>query len=179
MMETSSITLYLPTRYIPLSLKSSMLLELYLYLALNSVRAVLGYYIYILYVLFFYKPCPLLAATYDVQYTTAEVIGSEIEMTLQFINNSRAVGGLLVFQSYNGPPDEFRVLLRSGSDLTVTAMISVPPSTYTLYVYDLEEDGMPNKMPAILPEDRIHVITGCKLTETTYQNYINRRRNAN
>ena len=95
-------------------------------------------------------------------------MGSEIEITLQFISNSHAVGGLVVLQSDSGSPDEFRVLLRSGSDLTVTDMISVPPSTYTLYVYDLEEDGHVNREPAILPEDRIHVITGCKLIETVY-----------
>ena len=104
-----------------------------------------------------------LAATYDVQHALAEETGSEIEMMLQFISNSRAMGCLVVLQSDSGSPDEFRVLLRSGSDLTVTDMISVPPSTYTLYVYDLEEDGHVNREPAILPEDRrIYVITGCK-----------------
>ena len=69
------------------------------------------------------------------------------------------MGCLVVLQSDSGSPDEFRVLLRSGSDLTVTDMISVPPSTYTLYVYDLEEDGHVNREPAILPEDRIRVTT--------------------
>ena len=162
-METLSITHYLRTRYIPLSLKSSMLLELYLYLGLNSVR-----YSLCSTVSTSYKCSYLLAASYDVQHATAEVMGSEIEITLQFISNSHAVGGLVVLQSDSGSPDEFRVLLRSGSDLTVTDMISVPPSTYTLYVYDLEEDGHVNREPAILPEDRIHVITGCKLIETVY-----------
>ena len=69
------------------------------------------------------------------------------------------MGCLVVLQSDSGSPDEFRVLLRSGSDLTVADMISVPPSTYTLYVYDLEEDGHVNREPAILPEDRIHITT--------------------
>ena len=100
-----------------------------------------------------------LAATYDVQHAPAKKTGSEIEMTLQFINNSHAVGSLVVLQSDSGSPDEFRVVLRSGS---VTAMISVPPSTCTLYVYALEEDGHFNREPAILPEDRIFVNTKCK-----------------
>ena len=105
-----------------------------------------------------------LAATFDVQTATVEG-GSEIEITVNFISNSLAMGCLVVLQSDSGSPDEFRVLLRSGSDLTVTDMISVPPSTYTLYVYDLEEDGHVNREPAILPEDRIQVTTKCKLTE--------------
>ena len=91
-------------------------------------------------------------------------MGSEIEITVHFIHNSFAMGCFVVLQSDNGSPDEFRVLLRSGSDLLVTDMISVPPSTYTLYVYDLEEDGHINEMPAILPEGGIHVTTACKLT---------------
>ena len=92
-------------------------------------------------------------------------MGSEIEITVHFIHNSFAMGCFVVLQSDNYcSPDEFRVLLRSDSDLSVTDMISVPPSTYTLYAYDLEEDGHINEMPAILPEGRIHVTTACKLT---------------
>ena len=100
--------------------------------------------------------------TYDVQNATAEG-GGEIEITVHFISNSLAIGCFVVLQSDSGSPDEFRVLLRSGSDLTMTDTISVPPSTYTLYVYDLEEDGHVNREPAILPEDRIHVTTESKL----------------
>ena len=102
--------------------------------------------------------------TFDVQTVTVEE-GSEVEITVHFISNSLAMGCLVVLQSDSGSPDEFRVLLRSGSDLSVTDMISVPPSTYTLYVYDLEEDGHVNREPAILPEDRIHVTTESKLNE--------------
>ena len=79
-------------------------------------------------------------ATFDVQNAIANG-GSEISMTGQFINNSRAPGCFLVFQCDDGSPDEFRVILRNVLESSVTAMISVPPSTYTMYVYDLEEDG--------------------------------------
>ena len=102
--------------------------------------------------------------THDVQNATAKG-GDEIKVTVHFISNSHIIGCFVVLQSDSGSPDEFRVLLRSGSDLTVTDMISVPPSTYTLYVYDLEEDGRVNREPAILPEDRIHVTAKCKLNE--------------
>ena len=114
----------------------------------------------------FYGHCYVhnfLTATYDVQSATTEVTSNEVEMTLHFITNSHAVGCLVVLQSDIVSPDEFRVLLRSGSDLTVTAMISVPPSTYTLYVYDLEEDGNINREPAILPHDKLYVTTESKL----------------
>ena len=99
------------------------------------------------------------AATYDVQNITNEVINSDIIMTVQFISNSLALGWFVALQSNDGSPDEFRVLQRSGSDLTMTGIISAPPSTYTVYVYDLEQDGHINEMPAILPEDRIHITT--------------------
>ena len=76
------------------------------------------------------------------------------------------MGCFVVLRSDSGSPDEFRVLLWSDtSEPTVTAMISVPPSTYTLYVYDLEEDGHVNREPAILPQDRIFVTTESKLTD--------------
>ena len=104
--------------------------------------------------------------TFDVQTATVEE-GSEVEITVHFISNSLAMGCLVVLQSDSGSPDEFRVLLRSGSDLSVTDMISVPPSTYTLYVYDLEEDGHVNREPAILPEDRLYATTSCKLNVIT------------
>ena len=104
-----------------------------------------------------------LTATFDVQNATVEE-GSDVEITVHFITNSLAMGCLVVLQSNSGSPDELRVLLwNDTSGPTVTDMISVPPSTYTLYVYDLEEDGHVNREPAILPEDRIHVTANCKL----------------
>ena len=183
-METWSTSPSLLTEDILPSLKSAMQLEPGIYLALNSVRYVCvhagvssdmnswlpyGTYVNTLHVhLCTYIHLGLhitfLAVTYDVQNATAKG-DNEIEVTVHFISNSPAMGCLVVLQSDSGSPDEFRVLLRSGSDLTVSDMISVPPSTYTLYVYDLEEDGHVNREPAILPEDRIHATTSCKLTE--------------
>ena len=65
-------------------------------------------------------------------------MGSEIEIKVWFIRNSLAMGCIVVLQPDDGSPDEFRVLQLSGSDLTLTDKISVPPSVYTAYVYDLE-----------------------------------------
>ena len=80
-------------------------------------------------------------------------------MTVQFINNSLALGWFVALQSNDGSPDEFRALQRSGSDMTMTGIISVPSSTYKVYVYDLEQDGHINEMPAVLPDERIHITT--------------------
>ena len=83
-------------------------------------------------------------ATYDVQSAIAEVMGSEIKIKVQFIHNSQNLGCIVVLQPNDGSPDEFRVLQLSGSDLTLTDKISVPPSVYTAYVYDLEQNGYIN-----------------------------------
>ena len=102
------------------------------------------------------------AATFDVQSVIAKG-GSEINVTGRFISNSHAPGCFVVLQCGDGSPDEFRVLLRNNSDLIMTNMISVPPSTYTMNVHDLEKDGHINELPAILSEDTIIVTRECKL----------------
>ena len=105
----------------------------------------------------------MFAATYDVQNSTHEVIDNEIKVTGEFIINSDAMGCFIVLLSDDGSADQFRILLRSDSEDTVTDMISVPPSTYTEYhVYDLEEEGNVNTNPAILRKGSINVTT-CKL----------------
>lgn len=68
-----------------------------------------------------------------------------------------------MLQCDDDSPDEFRVLLRNNSDVIMTNMISVPHSTYTMNVHDLEEDGHINEIPAILVEDKIIVTRDCKL----------------
>ena len=84
-------------------------------------------------------------------------------MTGRFISNSHAPGCFVVLQCDNGSPDVFRVLQRNSSNLIMTNMISVPPSTYTMNVHDLEEDGHINEIPAILVEGKIIVTRDCKL----------------
>ena len=115
-----------------------------------------------------------LVATYDVRSAIAKIMGSEIEITVQFISNSHAMGCFVVLQSENGSHDVFRILLRSGSKLDVTSVIGAPPANYIMYVYDLEEDGDINNMPAILVEEGVHVTTECRLTEMCmhYHNHL-------
>lgn len=111
----------------------------------------------------FYYGLKFFAATFDVQKATAKG-GFEITMIVQFITNTRAIGCFVVLES-DDESHVFRILLRNGSNI-MTGLIGLPPSTYAVYVYDLEEDGYINREPAIrLLEDRIHVnvTTNCKL----------------
>ena len=63
-------------------------------------------------------------------------------MTGVFATDSLAKGLFLVLQSEDGSPDEFRAVLRERQE---DSHITVPPSTYTLLAYDLEEDALPNE----------------------------------
>lgn len=143
----------LQTETILLPLKSAMQLEPGIYLAPNSVS------VHVI-VLLQLRVCVSSTATFDVQSVTAKG-GDDINVTGGFISNSRALGCFVVLHGGDDSPDELRVLLRNNSD--VTNKISVPPSTYTMSVHDLEEDGHINEISAILVEDKIIVTRDCKL----------------
>ena len=87
-------------------------------------------------------------ATYDVQSVTAEISGeNSMDFTVEFIENTTATGYFLVLLNESGPPDMFRaIILRPGNNMTSTE--KVPASTYSTFVYDLEENGLPNTNPA-------------------------------
>ena len=72
-----------------------------------------------------------------------------------FLSGSRAVGCLVVFQGLPTSPDIFRVLHRTQSQNSVSTSVHLPPSTYTVYGYDVEEDGLLNTMPAVVLEKEI------------------------
>ena len=94
-------------------------------------------------------------ATYDVQSLSVVEEGDGVVVTGEFITDSRAGGCLLVLQgpSSSSSPDIFRTIQRTQLELGST--ITVPPSTYTVYGYDIEEDGLPNTMPAVVKDDQI------------------------
>ena len=77
-----------------------------------------------------------------------------------FVSGSPAAGCLVVLQGPHSSPDVFRVLLRTQSQDIVSTTVPVPPSTYTVYGYDLEENGLPNTTPAIILENQIVVNSG-------------------
>ncbi|CAI8007712.1 hypothetical protein GBAR_LOCUS5345 [Geodia barretti] len=93
--------------------------------------------------------------TYDVQSLSVEEEEGGVLVRGEFMSGSRATGCLVVLQGPPSCPDIFRALPRSQSQDTVSTTVPVPPSTYTVYGYDLEENGLPNTMPAILLENQI------------------------
>ena len=74
----------------------------------------------------------------------------------EFLSGSQAVGCLVVFQGPHTSPDIFRVLQRTQSQYSVSTTVSLPYAySYTVYGYDVEENGLPNTMPAVVLEKEI------------------------
>ena len=86
------------------------------------------------------------AGTYDVQ--SAKAVGSNaVIITGQLITNSTARGLSLVLQSDPESPDIFSAVLRQDNNTpTVTSVMrNIPTSSYKVFIYDLEEDVLPNQ----------------------------------
>ena len=101
-------------------------------------------------------------ATYDVQSVSVVEERDGVLVTGEFITDSRAAGCLLVLQgpSSFSSPDIFRTLQRT--QLEQGSTIRVPPSTYTVYGYDIEEDWLPSTMPAEVLDDQISIQSDCE-----------------
>ena len=83
----------------------------------------------------------------------------------EFLSGSRAVGCLVVFQGPPTSPDIFRVIHRTlppQSQDSVSTTVHLPPSTYTVYGYDVEENGLPNTMPAVVLDNQVSMNAFCK-----------------
>ena len=98
-------------------------------------------------------------ATFDVQIVTVTTTGNEIFVTAVFATDSSAIGLFVVLQCEDGSPDEFRAVLREGQG---ESGITVPPSTYTLLAYDLEENFLPHDNVAFISPETIIVEDGKK-----------------
>ena len=99
-------------------------------------------------------------ATYDVQDLHVEPLGGgEIKVTGNFINDSRAVGCFLAIQCNITTEIRFIALKRKGREQVVSEVLSLPPSTYTVYAHDLEEGAVINPHPANLDPDNVPMIT--------------------
>ena len=86
------------------------------------------------------------------------VVDSSTIVTAEFIVNSTARGCFLVLKSEDGSPDEFRALLRSHPNSPLMGTIDdFLPSVYSIFVYDLEESGLPNGNPAYEQYNKITV----------------------
>ena len=101
------------------------------------------------------------AATFDVQSASATTKDSgSITMTGELVTNTTAKGMFIVLQCEDGSPDVFRAVPRPDESTTsVTSDITnVPPSTYTVIVYDLEEHGLPATIPSLELKDTLGVM---------------------
>ncbi|CAI8005721.1 hypothetical protein GBAR_LOCUS4371, partial [Geodia barretti] len=104
--------------------------------------------------------------TYDVQSLSVEEEGGGgVLVRGEFTSGSRATGCLVVLQGPPTSPDIFRALMRTESQDTVSTNVPVPPSTYTVYGYDLEENGLPNTMPAVVLESQLTTSKGATLVK--------------
>ena len=96
-------------------------------------------------------------ATYDVQSVFPDPSSdNKMNITVEFAENTRAKDFFIVLQNVSGPPDLFITILTGDSPTTAT-IDSIPPSMYTMFVYDLEEKGLPNECPAYKHYDSITV----------------------
>ena len=96
-------------------------------------------------------------ATFDVQNLYAKPMNDgRIQITGTFINGSKAKGCLLAFES-NSSEIRFVIVKRNESEQSFLKMISLPPSKYTVYGYDMEENSLPNPHPANLDVESIMV----------------------
>ena len=97
------------------------------------------------------------SATFDVQNVTATSTGSKIFINGTFATNSTAKGLFVVLQCDDGSPDEFRALLSEGNR---EHDVTVPSSTYTILVYDLEHTALPSERVAFMPAGKLTVENG-------------------
>ena len=71
----------------------------------------------------------------------------DIIVTGELITNSHAKGCFIVLQGNHNTADIYQVLSRN-----VYGTIIAPSSNYTVYGYDIEDNALPNSLPAIVIE---------------------------
>ena len=83
-----------------------------------------------------------------------------ITMTGELVTNTTAKGCFIVLQCEDESPDVFRAAPRPDKSTTsvISVITNVPPSNYTVIVYDLEEDGLPATTPSLELIDRLRVM---------------------
>ncbi|CAI8045438.1 hypothetical protein GBAR_LOCUS25133 [Geodia barretti] len=99
--------------------------------------------------------------TYDVQEPHAESTdGRKIVVNGVLIGNSRAKGCFVVIQCNFSTQITFIALKRNGENRRLSGAISTPTSNYTVYMHDLEKDGLPNVHPANLVPFSVDITRG-------------------
>lgn len=100
------------------------------------------------------------AATFDVQIVNATGGDNMVSMEGEFIDNSRAKGCVVVLQQCHiGEADLFRALpLPKNTTIVYSDIFNIPSSNYSLFVHDLEENGLPNRDQAYEQSDTVTVM---------------------
>ena len=102
-------------------------------------------------------------ATFDIQNFSANEFGDGIRVKGEFITDSLAKGCFIVLQCNESTADTYRAIPRNGLEQTVSETINVPPGNYTVYAYDIEDDGLPYTLPANEPgNENLTITTNCK-----------------
>ena len=107
----------------------------------------------------------IITATFDLQNTSAVEEDNMISVSGTFITDSLARGCFIVIQCNEDTADIFVAIERKGTDQIVNESIPVPPSSYIVYAYDLEENTLPHRIPAYSPSPEIIINTPCKSLE--------------
>ncbi|CAI7992180.1 hypothetical protein GBAR_LOCUS937, partial [Geodia barretti] len=120
---------------------------------------------------------PIPITTHDVQSATVSSVrdDGEIIVTAEFIKSTTARGCFVVLQSGNeSSADVFRALLRPGPNTTLTSTISdAPSSTYRALFYDLEQDGIPNRSPALYEPNNVITANRNEAVSKVVSNVLN------
>ena len=98
------------------------------------------------------------AATFDVQYPSIKNKKDGLVLSGGFITDSLADGCFLVIESNASTADIFVAIQRKGSEQVISESIPLPPSSYIVYAYDLEENALPYHIPANIPSPDDHII---------------------
>ena len=91
-----------------------------------------------------------------------------ISVSGTFITESLARGCFIVIECDEDTADIFVAIEREGTDQIVDESIAVPPSSYIVYAYDLEENTLPHHIPANIPSPEIIINTPCKSIDRVY-----------
>ena len=94
-----------------------------------------------------------------------------ISVSGTFITNSLARGCFLVIKDSSSAADIFVAIEREGSGEIVDESIPVPPSSYIVYAYHLEENTLPHHIPATIPSPEIIINTPCKSLECIFYKF--------
>ena len=84
----------------------------------------------------------------------------------ELIGNSSAKGCFVAIQCNFTTEITFIALKRNGTNQRLSKAISMPMSNYTVYVHDMENDGLPNTHPANRIPSNVEIMHGKKKSES-------------